>query len=153
MDTIRNFSRIWDNGAISRESLSVEEIEDFKRDSGAEKVVGSKWNFRGKEYETPFYVRLLADHTGFVHFENDDLKTSRLVVRNGDFSERAIISIPLIDKNSRPVQGYLNLPPSSSNFGGIEWGCEGNDGYTDYLFEFDWKNGKLLRYARPTRPW
>lgn len=51
------------------------------------------------------------------------------------------------------MEGYLSLPPSSARFGGIEWGCEGNDGYTDYLFDFDWNTGKLLRYARPTRPW
>ena len=50
-------------------------------------------------------------------------------------------------------EGYLALPPSSACFGGIEWGCEGNDGYTDYLFDFDWQTGELLRYARPTRPW
>jgi hypothetical protein len=153
MDTIQNLSRIWNNGAISGESLSVEEIENFKSNSGAKKVVGSKWTYRGKEYETPFYVRLLADHTGVIHFENDDVRTSHLVVRNGDFSERSIIKIPRIDKNSRPKHGYLNLPPSSANFGGIEWGCEGNDGFTDYLFEFDWNTGKLLRFARPSRPW
>jgi hypothetical protein len=64
-----------------------------------------------------------------------------------------IIGVPRIDENSRPEDGYLSLPPSSARFGGIEWGCEGNDGYTYYLFEFDWQTGALLRYAGPTRPW
>ncbi len=153
VDTITNLSRIWNNGAISHESLNIDEVENFKRDSGAEKVVGSKWTFRKKEYETPFYVRLLADRTGVIHFENDDIRSNRLIVRNGDFSLRTVIDIPKIDKNSRPRQGYINLPPSSAHFGGIEWGCEGNDGYTDYLFEFDWNNGKLLRFARPSHSW
>jgi hypothetical protein len=73
MDTIQNLSRIWNNGAISGELLSAEEIENFKSNSGAKKVVGSKWMYRGKGYETPFYVRLLADHTGVIHFENDEI--------------------------------------------------------------------------------
>ena len=78
---------------------------------------------------------------------------SSLIVLNGDGSQRAVIDVPCVDANSRPLKGYLSLPPSSARFGGIDWGCEGNDGYTDYLFEFDWSTGKLLRYARPTRPW
>lgn len=153
MDTINNLSRVWDNGAISPDSLSVEEIVNFKKEAGAKKVVGSKWIYRGKEFETPFYVRLLADHTGVVHFANDDLQTGCIIVRNGDLSERAVITVPYIDAKSCPQEGYLNLPPSSAHFGGIEWGCEGNDGNTDYLFDFDWNTGKLLRFARPSRPW
>lgn len=90
---------------------------------------------------------------GLVHFQNDDIQTGCLVIRNGDGSERAFIKVPRIDVHSRPGKGYLSLPPSSARFGGIEWGCEGNDGHTDYLFDFDWNTGKLLRYARPTRPW
>lgn len=86
-------------------------------------------------------------------FENDDLRTGRLVVLNGDGTQRVVIGVPRVDANSSPEDGYLALPPSSACFGGIEWGCEGNDGHIDYLFEFDWNTGTLLRYARPTRPW
>ncbi len=145
MYTIKDLSKIWDNGAISPASLDVDEIDAFKKKSGANKVVGSKWTYRDKEYEIPCYVRLLADQTGVVHFANDDLKTGRIIVRNGDLSERAVIAVPNVDIHSRPEDGYLNLPPSSAHFGGIGWGCEGNDGYTDYLFEFDWQTGALLR--------
>ncbi len=153
MDSISYLSRVWDNGTITPESLSLEEMVNFKKKTGTKKVVGSKWTYRGKKYEIPFYVRPLADQTGVVHFANDDLHTGCLVVRNGDLSERAVITVPYIDTRSRPREGYLNLPPSSAHFGGIEWGCEGTDGHTDYLFDFDWNTGKLLRYARPTRPW
>ncbi len=153
MKLVRDLSRIWDNGAISLESFSVEEIERFKQETGAAKVVGSKWHCNGNEFRCPFYVRTLADRTGVVHFENDQLQSGRLIVLNADGSRRVVITVPRIDANSRPEDGYLSLPPSSAHFGGIEWGCEGNDGYKDYLFDFDWSTGKLLRYARPTRPW
>lgn len=153
MNQIEDLSKVWDNGAVSPASLSVEEIERFKQETGATRVVGVKWKFCGKEYGLPYYVRLLMDKTGVVHFENDDLHTCRLVVHNGDGTQRVVIGVPRIDANSRPEEGYLSLPPSSARFGGIEWGCEGSDGYTDYLFEFDWQTGALLRYARPTRPW
>ncbi len=151
--SIENLSRVWDNGTVTPDSLSVDEILRFKNETGARTVVGSKWTYRETEYETPFYVRLLADQSGIVHFANDDLQTGCIVIRNGDLSERAFITVPSVDTNSRPEKGCLNLPPSSAHFGGIEWGCEGNDGFTDYLFDFDWKTGALLRYARPTRPW
>ena len=153
MDKIEDLSKVWDNGAVSPETLSVEGIQRFKQETGAKRVIGVKWDFGGKEYQLPYYVRLLKDKTGVVHFENDDLHTCRLVVRNGDGTQRVVIGVPRIDANSRQEEGYLSLPPSSARFGGIEWGCEGNDGYTDYLFEFDWQTGALLRYARPTRSW
>jgi hypothetical protein len=150
---IEDVQEIWNNGAVSAASLSGEAVEQFKRTTGAKKVTGTKWKYCGKEYEVPYYVRVLKNKTGVVHFYNGDLRSGRLVVRNGDGTQRAVIGVPRIDKNSRPEEGYLSLPPSSARFGGIEWGCEGNDGYTDYLFEFDWQTGALLRYARPTRSW
>ena len=150
---IEDVQEIWNNGAVSAASLSGEAVEQFKRTTGAKKVTGTKWKYCGKEYEVPYYVRVLKNKTGVVHFYNGDLRSGRLVVRNGDGTQRAVIGVPRIDKNSRPEEGYLSLPPSSARFGGIEWGCEGNDGYTDYLFEFDWQTGALLRYARPTRLW
>lgn len=153
MDEIADIRDVWDNGAVSAAYLSVEEIERFKNQTGAAKVVGIKWKFRGEEHEIPYYVRLLKDGKGLVHYENGDPHSERLVVLNGDGTQRVIIGVPKVDANSRPEEGYLVLPPSSANFGGIEWGCEGNDGHTDYLFEFDWNTGALLRYARPSRPW
>lgn len=153
MDEILGFSKVWDNGAISPETLSVEEIIQFKQAVGAQKVVATRWKCGERSYEIPFYARLLQDRKGVVHFQNDDVKTGCLVIRNGDGSERISIRVPRIDSHSRPEEGYLALPPSPARFGDIEWGCEGNDGHTDYLFDFDWNTGKLLRYARPTRPW
>ena len=71
---------------LPRQALNADEIDASKKKSGANKAVGSKWIYRDKEYEIPCYVRLLANRTGVVHFENDDLKTDRIVVRNGDLS-------------------------------------------------------------------
>lgn len=153
MNEIEDVREVWDNGAISPASLSVEESERFKQQAGATRVVATKWKFSGREYEIPYYVRVLKDRTGLVHYENGDLRSVRFVVRNGDGTQRVVIGVPRVDADSRPEDGYLSLPPSSACFGGIEWGCEGNDGHTDYLFEFDWATGALLRYARPTRPW
>ncbi|WP_428852359.1 hypothetical protein [Imbroritus primus] len=153
MDKIEDLRDIWDNGAVSPASLSVDEIEKFKNQTGATKVIGRKWKFQEQEHEIAYYVCILKDKDGLVHYENDDLRTGRLVVLNGDGTQRVVIGVPHVDANSRPEDGYLALPPSSARFGGIEWGCEGNDGYTDYLFDFDWDTGALLRYARPTRPW
>lgn len=153
MSEIEDIREIWDNGAISSASLFGDEVEQFKQETGAKKVVGTKWRYCGKEYQVPYYVRVLKDRTGVIHFDEGDLRTGRFVVLNGDGSQRVVISVPRIDANSKPDDGYLNLPPSSAHFGGIDWGCEGNDGNTDYLFEFDWRTGALLRHARPTRPW
>ncbi len=153
MEKIENLQDVWDNGFITSVGLSVEETQDFKRRTNANRVVVRKWTYQGKELQTSHQVRLLRDETGFVFYENDDPQTGRLVVLNGDGSQRVVIGVPRIDANSRPEDGYLALPPSSARFGDIEWGCEGNDGNTDYLFEFDWQTGQLLRYARPTRPW
>ncbi len=153
MSEIEDIREIWDNGAISSASLFGDEVEQFKQATGAKKVVGTKWRYCEKEYQVPYYVRVLKDRTGVVHFDEGDLRTGRFVVLNGDGSQRVVISVPRIDANSQPDDGYLNLPPSSAHFGGIDWGCEGNDGNTDYLFEFDWQTGALLRHARATRPW
>ncbi len=153
MDQIEDVRDVWDNGAISSASLSVDEIEQFKNQTGATKVVARKWNFRGEPHEIPYYVRLLKDGTGWIHYENDDPRTRRLVVLNGDGTTRMVIGVPRVDVNSRPEDGYLALPPSSARPGGINWDCEGNDCYTDSLFDFDWNTGALLRYAQPTRPW
>jgi hypothetical protein len=153
MSIIDDIWEVWDSGSISPASLSGEDIDRFKQETGAKRVVGTKWKYCGIEYEVPYYVRILKDRTGVVHFDGGDLRTGRLVVLNGDGTNRITISVPRIDANSRPEDGYLNLPPSSARFGCIEWGCEGSDGYTDYLFEFDWRTGALLRYARPSRPW
>lgn len=117
------------------------------------KVVGTKWKHGGEEHAVPYYCRPLKDRTGIVHYENGDLRSGRLVVLDADATPRVVISVPRVDENSRPEHGYLALPPSSACFGGIEWGCEGNDGYTDYLFDFDWNTGALIRYARPTHSW
>ncbi|MCM0045485.1 MAG: hypothetical protein NBV65_12760 [Burkholderiaceae bacterium] len=153
MDVIRKLEDVWDNGESAPASLSCEELDHFKRITNAKRVVARRWVYRGQVHQTPFFVRLLPDESGLVQYENNDPRSRRLLVLNGDESQRLSITVPQIDGHSRPERGYLSLPPSSARFGGIEWGCEGNDGYTDYLFDFDWNTGELLRYARPTRPW
>lgn len=153
MDKIRKLEDVWDNGAIAPASLSGGELDEFKSLTNARRVIARRWLYQGKSYQTPYFVRLLPDQTGLVHFQSNDPRSNQLIVINGDGLLRVIISVPIVDSRSCPKDGYLNLPPSSARFGDIEWGCEGNDGYTDYLFDFDWNTGKLLRYARPTRPW
>jgi hypothetical protein len=153
MTTVTGIEYVWDNGSVSLEDWTVEDVVAWKERSGARNVVSTRWRFEGKIYSTSKYVRLIKDRSGFIAFEHDDPRTRRLIVINGDSSERLTIGVPRVDANSRPEEGYLALPPSSARFGGIEWGCEGNDGFTDYLFEFDLNTGALLRYARPTRPW
>jgi hypothetical protein len=153
VDKIENLQDVWDNGVVASASLSVEQTQEFKRRTNAQRVIARKWLYNSKVRHTTHQVRLLRDQTGLVCYEDDDPRTGRLIVLNGDGTQRVVIGVPRIDANSRPEDGYLSLPPSSARFGGIEWGCEGNDGYTDYLFDFDWQSGALLRYARPTRSW
>jgi hypothetical protein len=152
-DKIERLEYVWDNGVSTPAELSVEEIQEFKSRTSARRVIARKWFSDEWAYQTHHQVRLLQDRSGLVYYQNDDPQTGRLVVMNSDGTQRFTIGAPRIDANSRPEDGYLALPPSSAHFGGIEWGCEGNDGHTDYLFDFDWQTGALLRYARPTRPW
>ena len=153
MSEVELLEYVWDNGLITSADLSVEEIQDFKKRTNASRVVARKWLSDGNWYQTHHQARLLQDRSGLVFYQNDDPRTGHLVVINSDGTRRLILSAPHVDTNSHPEEGYLSLPPSSAHFGGIEWGCEGNDGHTDYLFDFDWMTGALLRYARPTRPW
>ncbi len=154
MDTIFDVRKVWNNGVESPfPALRLDDIDELKRRTNAKQVVAFRWRCCKNEYETSHQISVLPDKTGLVQCDTGSAAGARLIVLNGDGSERAIIAVPRIDENSRPEDGYLALPPSSAHFGGIEWGCEGNDGYTDYLFDFDWQTGALLRYAKPTRPW
>jgi hypothetical protein len=154
MKTITNVRKLWNNGVESPyPALRLEDIDELKRRTGAVNVVAIRWTYCGEEHQTPHQVRVFPDRTGLVHCEGGGPAGKRLIVLNGDGTQRVTIAVPRVDANSRPKEGYLSLPPSSAGFGGIEWGSEGNDGYTDYLFDFDWNTGKLMRYARPSRPW
>jgi len=154
MHTIADVRKVWDNGIESPfPALKLEDIDELKQHTGAKRVVSFRWLFDGKSHELPFAISVLPDNTGIVFCEGGAAAGKRLIVINGDGTERLSIDVPRISAYSRPENGYLCLPPSSSSFGCIDWGCEGNDGDTDYLFEFDWNTGKLLRFARPSRPW
>ncbi len=153
MNKIKFLEYLWDNGLSTSADLSVQEIQEFKSRTSANRVIARKWVSEGNCYQTHHQARLLQDRSGLVFYQNDDPRTGHLVVVNSDGTTRFTLGVPRIDSNSCPQEGYLSLPPSSVHFGGIEWGCEGNDGYTDYLFDFDWSTGKLLRFARPSRPW
>lgn len=154
METIIDVRKVWDNGLESPfPAKNLDDIDELKLRTGARRVVAFRWHYCGKEYETSNQISILPDKRGLVQCDGGSAAGRHLIVLNGDGTQRAVIGVPRIDKNSRPEEGYLSLPPSSARFGGIEWGCEGNDGYTDYLFEFDWQTGALLRYARPTRSW
>lgn len=146
--------KVWDNGAESPyPAADLADIEVLKRQTGAIRVVAIRWNCGGQVFETAYHLSVLQDRTGYVHCEGDGPDGKALVVVNSDGTQRLRIGVPRVNDQSKPDEGYLVLPPSSASFGGINWGCEGNDGHTDYLFEFDWNTGALLRYARPTRTW
>lgn len=154
MKMITNVRKLWNNGVESPfPALKLEDIDELKQQTGATYVVAIRWTCCGQEFETPHQVSVLPTQTGLVHCEGGGPAGKHLIVLNGDGTQRVVIGVPRVDANSRPEKGYLALPPSSACFGGIEWGCEGNDGYFDYLFEFDWNTGGLLRYAKPARPW
>ena len=154
METILDVKKVWDNGVESPfPAVDLSDIDELKQRTGAKRVVAFRWRYRGKSYQTSHQICVLQDKRGLVQCEGGSAAGPRLIVLNGDGSPRVVIDVPRVDKNSRPEEGYLSLPPSSAHFGGIKWGCEGNDGYTDYLFEFDWRTGALLRYEKPTRPW
>ena len=154
MNTILDVRKVWNNGVESPfPAFKLDDIDDLKQRTGANRVVAFRWRYMGEDHEASDQISILPDKSGIVKCEGGSAAGLRLIILNGDGSQRVVIGVPHIDANSRPEEGYLSLPPSSSHFGGIEWGCEGNDGYTDYLFDFDWQTGALLRYARPTRPW
>ncbi len=66
-----------------------------------------------------------------------------LRVLNADGTERLRIDVPVVDALSIPAEGFILLP--RTNFYGVAYGAPGNDGYQDYVFDFDWETGKLLR--------
>lgn len=153
MAIVQNLEDIWDNGSMAPSTLSGEAIDKFKSETNAKRVVRRRWICDGRVHETRYFVRLLPDRSGLVHYDNNDPASKRLIVLNADGSRRVEIDVPRIDEFSHPDNGYLSLPPSSSHIDGIEWGCEGSDGNSEYLFDFDWRTGKLLRYAKPSRSW
>ncbi len=154
METIWNVRKVWDNGKESPyPAINLGDIDQFKQQTGAKRVVAFRWTYGGRSYQLDCRISPLPDNSGIVYCEEGQAAGKRLSVINGDGTQRVAIDVPRISIDSNPNEGYLSLPPSSAHFGGIEWGCEGNDGYTDYLFDFDWNTGQLLRYARPTRPW
>ncbi len=111
MDVIRKLEDVWDNGESAPASLSCEELDHFKRIKNAKRVVARRWGYRGQVHQTPFFVRLLPDESGLVQYENNDPRSRRLLVLNGDESQRLSITVPQIDGHSRPERGYLSLPP------------------------------------------
>lgn len=151
---ISNLRKIWDNGIESPfVALRLDDIDILKARTGARMVVAFRWSYQGKEHETPFRISLLPDNSGFVHSEDGGATAKKLVVINADGTLRIEVPVPRVGEESKTEFGYLSLPPRPACFGGIAWGSEGNDGDSDYLFDFDWNSGKLLRYARPSRPW
>lgn len=158
MIKMTNIRYVWNNGAESPyleqpTAQDIDAIDSFKRESGATRVVALRWNYGDQLCEAPNTLRVLPDRTGYVYCDGWGASGRELVVMNGDSTPRLRIGVPRITNRSRPCEGYLALPPSPASLGGIEWGSEGNDGDTDYLFEFDWISGALIKYARPPRPW
>ncbi|MEJ7805797.1 MAG: hypothetical protein WKG03_07750 [Telluria sp.] len=158
MSTMTNIEYVWNNGVKSKylhnsSAKDIDEIDAFKKEHNATRVIGLSWRCGGRTLNAPTTLRVLADETGYVHCEGRGSDGKALIVMNADDTHRLTIPVPRIDDRSRPEKGYMVLPPSSASFGGIRWGVEGNDGFTDYLFQFDWNTGELIACARPTRSW
>lgn len=117
MEKIKNFEDIWDTGHVTPASLSGRNIDLFKERTNAVRVVAQRWIYQGKLHQIPFFVRLLADDTGLVHYEHNDPRGNHIVVLNRDESRRLVIEVPKVDSRSQPDKVYLNLPPSLLDLG------------------------------------
>ena len=93
MDKVQNLEDVWDNGYVAPASLSGKDIDRFKEDTNATRVVARRWMYQGKNYQSPFFVRLLPDETGLIHYESNDPQSKRLVVLNGDESRGLVIKV------------------------------------------------------------
>lgn len=143
---------VWDSSEILPWDLpatddTVEFLQDFKARTKSEHIVKLRWQCNGLPVECQFPAVPLPDRSGVVIKDNDFTPTgsrSFLRVINADGSLRVRIAVPLVDLNSKPDIGFLELPRIYLG-AGVNFGVPGNDGHVDWIFDFDWKTGKLLR--------
>lgn len=124
MDKITNMQNVWDNGAVSDNYSDFDDILEFKKHTGATRVVARRWNYHGQHYETPHAVQLLPDGESLV-YATEHFKT--LIVLNGDNTIRCEIVPPSLShdaskidpsiyrfnkKDPRTARPYLVYPPA-----------------------------------------
>ena len=149
---MEGFHQVWDSGAtMPWERPEVEDprayYNDFKSRTGSDHVVLLRWQYGGRTVECPLPWSLpLPDRTGVVIRREADPVGSApryLQVINADGSDRCRIVVPVVDEHSKPESGFLEMP--KENYYDVAFGVPGNDGYSDYVFDFDWETGKFLR--------
>ena len=147
-----NLTRIWDSGEVLPWDLvkiddTVEFLQAFKERTGSSRVMRLRWKYGSHTVECRYPSQPLPDRSGVVlcddaHCEGCGCKY--FTVMNADGTNRCHVNIPVVNEYSRPELGFLELP-SESLSDGITFGVRGNDGYLDYIFDFDWQTGKLLQ--------
>jgi hypothetical protein len=89
----------------------------------------------------------LPDRTGFVFCDEahrPGAGCKYFIVINADGSERFRIHVPYVDASSDPQRGFIELPSDAVLYG-VPFGVPGNDGHLDYIFDFNWNTGELVR--------
>lgn len=144
--------KVWDSGASmpwGRPDVDdpMAYYDEFMSRTGSHRVVLLRWQCNSKSVECLYPGSTqLPDRTGVVmRIENDRVGPARryLKVINADGSDRCRIVVPVVDEHSKPESGFLEMP--KENYYDVAFGVPGNDGYSDYVFDFDWETGKFLR--------
>ncbi|WP_137926625.1 hypothetical protein [Cupriavidus sp. 2SB] len=157
MEKICSVLEIWDTGATSskeeREAASdrMQWWDDFYARTGARKIVGTRWTYKGITYEDKNRPVPVPDMSGLV-YAAPDLKS--WTVLNPDGTRRFCIAVPKLSENSVPQNGELGIPkhmkgdPTNVMYG------EGSDGdRCDCRFIFDMNNGELVKVEFLGKHW
>ena len=148
MKQLENMAFLWDTGIISPYSKDGDEIYAFRRKTSSQSVVRLLWQLGDIKYSCPYPCEPLPDRTGLVVYDNEHSNGigvgKHLRILNVDNSPRCTLVIPNLGARSKTSQGWLDLPGNYDQLG-VSFGVPGNDGHLDYIFDFDWQTGKLLR--------
>jgi hypothetical protein len=147
---------IWNTGDTTPFDL-IDEVDparydEFKKRTGATKVVGVRWVHEGKTLMRSAYVLRLPDRSGLLEPVGSTAYFQAMLVIAPDGTERCRITVPRLDERSKPEEGYLTLMTEKIP-GVIDWGIAGFDGYRYALLEFDWYTGQLKRWEEKSAMW
>lgn len=149
---LQRLTKIWDTGAeMPWDRPVVDDVmayyDEFVNRTHSVKVVRLRWEFNGLEFACPFPAVPLLDRTGVVFCDEahrPGAGCKYFIVINADGSERFRIHVPNVDASSDPQRGFIELPSDAVLYG-VPFGVPGNDGHLDYIFDFNWNTGELVR--------
>ncbi len=149
---LQHLTKIWDSGAeMPWDRPHVEDVmayyDEFTTRTRSKRVVRLRWESAGSSFTCPFPSIPLPDRTGVIFCDEAHRAgcgCKYFVVLNADGSERCRIHVPVVSAASKPGQGFIELPSEAVLYG-VPFGIPGNDGHLDYIFDFDWDTGELLR--------